>query len=164
MVAAALLSACVTVRSSAVPGADLAQYQTFGWAQPADPSVERSPAGQTIRNQIAGSLQQKGIVQAGQGKSPDFLVSYHVVLRDRVYGGWGWGGWGYWGGDWYTYTEGTIVVDFIDPRTGTVFWRGSARRDVDDPSNPNLHDVASAVDKLMKKYPMRIAAGRRPSG
>jgi hypothetical protein len=178
--AIALLSACVTVRSSEVPGTNLAQYRTFAWAQPdggegnwrwdhSAGNMDRSPAGQTIRNQIVRNLEAKGVVPAAQGQSPDFLVRYQVVLRDRLdYAGWGWGGWGYgyWNGaDVYTYTEGTIVVDFIDPRTREVFWRGSASRDVDHPENPDLHDVAGAVDKMMKKYPVRVAqAGERPAG
>ena len=169
--AIAVLSGCVTVRSSAVPGTNLAQYRTFAWAQPTDQSaarMERSPAGQTIRSEIARNLQAKAIVQAGPGQSPDFLVAYHVVLRERPdYAGWGWGGWGYgyWdGADVYTYYEGTIVVDFIDPKSGQTFWRGSATRDVDHPDNPDLGDVAGAVDKMMKTYPVVASSGTRPSG
>jgi len=165
-----LLSACVSVRSSTAPGTDLMHYRTFAWAQPTDPSVarmERSPAGQTVRNEIVRNLNARGIEEAQQGRAPDFLVAYHVVLRDRLdVTDWGWGWWGTWGGaDVYQYTQGTIIVDFIDPRTNAVFWRGSASRDVDTPENPDLGDVASAVDKLMKTYPVRVAsAGARPSG
>lgn len=163
-----LLSACVTVRSSTAPGANLGAYHTYAWAQATDPSVarlERSPQGQTIRNEIARNLNTKGIVEAPPGQPPDFLVSYHVVLRQQLDAtDWGWGWWGTWGGaDIYTYTVGTIIVDFVDPRTSEVFWRGSASRDVDQPENPDLGNVASAVDKLMKTYPSQMAsAGAHP--
>src|SRR5262245_1843575 len=87
-----LLSACVTVRSNTVPGTNLAQYRTFAWLAPTDATdaqIERSPAGQTIRNEITRNLYARGIVEARQGQ-PDFLVSYHVMLQPRL-DVWGWG-------------------------------------------------------------------------
>ena len=97
---------------------------------------------------------------------PDFLVAYHIIVQDKIktwgYANWG-GGWG-WGPDPFEYTEGTILVDFIDPRTNDVFWRGTASRDIGQPENVDLSKVSSAIDKLMKKYPARVASAGAPSG
>jgi hypothetical protein len=62
------------------------------------------------------------------------------------------------------YTQGTLFIDFIDPKTNQVFWRGTASAVVNHPENPNGKKLASAVDKVMKKYPSEVAsAGARPA-
>src|SRR5262245_3354923 len=165
-----LASACVTVRSSPAPGVNFERYRTFAWVRPTDPEaaqVQRSPAGQTIRHEIAKNLYQKGIAETTSGH-PDFLVGYHFVVQDKIktwgHANWGGGGWG-WGPDPFEYTEGTIIVDFIDPRTNDVFWWGTASRDVNPPVDLDLPRVSSAVDKLMTKYRARGAsAGARAGG
>jgi hypothetical protein len=63
----------------------------------------------------------------------------------------------------YQYTEGTIVVDFVDPASHRVLWRGTASSIVQHPDNPNLAKIAKAVDKLMTRVPatgMASAGGR----
>ncbi|HEX6836464.1 MAG TPA: DUF4136 domain-containing protein, partial [Polyangia bacterium] len=74
------------------------------------------------------------------------------------------GGWA-WGGPDVTvrqYTEGTIVVDFVDPSSHRVLWRGSANGVVQHPQNPDLNKVAKSVDKMMRHYPpSALAAANR---
>jgi hypothetical protein len=175
MVAAAALCAagCATsVTARKAPGVSLAQYRTFAF-YPA-PAVDQnaaqlmsSPAGQAVQNQLAQDLANRGLVQVSPNQNPDLLVAYHMKTRQRVdvtdwgYGpGWGWWGWygGYYGpatvNEW---TEGTIIVDFIDPHTNQVVWRGTATSPVSHPDNPNPEKAASAVNKIMKKYPVEMA-------
>jgi hypothetical protein len=75
--------------------------------------------------------------------------------------GWGWG-WGYdygWGGPaYYAYTEGTIIVDFIDPHTNKVFWRGTASSVIDDPNNVSTAKVNKSIAKLISQYPVTMTA------
>jgi hypothetical protein len=63
-----------------------------------------------------------------------------------------------------SYTTGTIIVDFLDPRTHTVIWRGSASSTVDHPDNPDPDKIVHAVDKMMGQLPeqMASAAPRTP--
>ena len=95
----------------------------------------------------------------------DFLVAYHVGAQDReqydTYG-YGAGGWwdGYWGGGMttttvHTYTEGTLILDFIDRASNELFWRGSASATIDqmDPPDKRIERIRKAVDKLMKDFP-----------
>jgi hypothetical protein len=65
------------------------------------------------------------------------------------WGGYGWGGW-----DVYTWTQGTLIVDFTDPRTNQVVWRGTASAVVNHPENPSPKKVEKAVNKLMAHYPV----------
>jgi hypothetical protein len=161
---ALMISGCTTVRATVTPGASLAQYRTYTWYSPhdnADLALLQSPMGQTIRDQIAQDLNKRGMAESPHA---DFMVAYHAVTQDKLdVTGWGYG-LGYWGNvDVNQYTEGTIFVDFIDPRTGNVFWRGTVTSVVDHPGNPDLHKVASAVAKLMRKYPVETAAAAPPS-
>lgn len=174
MAMALFMCACssVKVRSTPAPGASLGQYRTFAFMMPKSPSsttmqLIQSPAGQEIRNSVAQALINKGYTPAQPGQTPDFLIAYHTVLQNKLEVS----DWGY-GGPWVMgpgpvtvseYTEGTIVVDFIDPRTNQAFWRGTAESIVKDPSNPDVRKVAKAVDKLMAKYPTSIATSGGPT-
>jgi hypothetical protein len=165
-------SGCVTVRSSTSPSARLAEYHTFAWydwpttaTTPQSP-FGRTPAGEVVRARIAQDLARKGIQETR--KEPDFIVAYHVWLEQKM----DVSDWGYprlfWGAPGPIrideYTVGTLFVDFIDRRTGQIFWRGTASAVMDHPENPNLRKLGSAVDKLMRKYPAEVAsAGVRPT-
>jgi hypothetical protein len=168
----------VQVRSTPAPNVDLAQLRTFAFMTPVRPDssaarLMSSPAGQQIRSELTRDLEAKGYTPAPEGTKPDFVVAYRVRLQPRTdvdtWGmepgwGWGYGGWA-WGApvaDVYHYTEGTLIVDFVDPTTHDVLWRGTATGVVNHPHNPNLHKVAAAVDKLMDRYPATsvAAAGR----
>ena len=118
----------------------------------------------------------KGYTPAPKGVQPDFLVAVRgraeqrTEVEDLGYAGsywgwdWGWGtGWG-WPAETVVrhYTEGTLIVDFVNPQTRQVLWRGTASGVVDHPENPNLKQVAKAVDKLMNRVPSsQVAATPR---
>lgn len=159
----------ITANSNTAPGANLGNYRTYGWYQP--PSGEmQSVAEQEVRSALERELAQKGLVPATT-EPPDFLVAYHATKQQKVsvtpsYGPYGYGYWGYrWGSfpDVSTYTEGTLIVDFIDPKTNQVFWRGSAQGVVEHPNNPDLHRIDTAVAKLVKQYPTQVASVPRPA-
>jgi hypothetical protein len=175
-----LIAGCSTVqvRSTPAPNANLSQLRTFAFMTPVQPSsaaaaLDRSPAGQQIRAEVANKLVDKGYTPAAPGQQPDFLVAYRTLLQQKTdvqsYGypgpwgwgwGWGWGSWAWGGPDVAVrqYTEGTIVVDFVDPLSHNVLWRGTATGVVEHPQNPNLQKVARAVDKLMDRYPTSALA------
>jgi hypothetical protein len=169
--AAALLCAVgcagVTTTASMAPATPVERYRTYGWFK-APSGAPESLAEQEMRAALERSLAQKGLTPATNGP-PDFLISYHSKQQQRVQVtpgyGYGWGyGWGYrWGGfpDVTTYTEGTLVVDFIDPSTNQVFWRGTAQRVVEHPENPNPQHIDKAVAKLVNQYPSQLASTPR---
>lgn len=154
---------CMTVRAATSPGADLGQYHSFAFYHPvaetnAQRAFEQSPAGQVVQDRIAADLQRRGMVEDAQ--RPDVLVAYHGRLQNKVdVTDWGYGGF-YFGPGFYSvdeYTQGTLLIDFIDPRSNRVVWRGSASAVVDHPEAPNVAKLASAVDKIMKQYPTVVA-------
>jgi hypothetical protein len=163
--ALALAAGCVSVQAHKAPGVSLAGYHTFAFL-PARPNeltqnqatFDRSPAGQAAREAVGRNLQEKGYVPTTPDRA-DFLVTVRATLQQQVdwgygpdwVGGWyGWYGWYGWpAASWYT--VGTVIVDFMDPRTRQVIWRGTASRVVNHPNNPDPTHVAGAVDKLMNK-------------
>ena len=156
----AMACAGVSVRSTQAPDANLARYKTYGFMTDQTGKPE-TLADQQIRASLERDLQQKGLTPATTG-NPDFLIAYHTKQEQRVEvtpGGYGWGYWG-WSGypDVNTYTQGTLIVDFIDPSTNKIFWRGTATAVVNDPNNPNPKNIDKAVGKLVSQYPSLYAA------
>lgn len=163
LLAAALLAAAgcagITTNAAVAPGANLAKYHTYGWYTPPGGRVE-SPGEQEVRAALERALAQKGLVPATTAP-PEFLVAYHARKQQQVDvmpGGYGWG-YGFYGyPDVSTYTEGTLIVDFVDPQTNQVFWRGTASAILDHPNNPDLGKIDQAVAKLIEQYPATAAA------
>jgi hypothetical protein len=150
----------ITANSNIAPGTNLAKYRTYGWQNQGTGQPE-SIGEQEVRSALQTQLAQKGLTLATT-TPPDFLVSYHAKKQEKVEsypGGYGYYGYG-WGGfpDIETYTEGTLIVDFIDPKTNRVFWRGTASGVLDNPDSPNMERIDTAVAKLVQQYPQQMTA------
>jgi len=160
---AALLVGCgATVRSSLVPGTNLNEYRSFSfYSAPARSAHPISVADQSIDDALRQSLLAKGYVEATNG-NPDFLVAHHIKLQERTdFYDTGYGLYGFGGVEPYSYTEGTLIVDFIDPKTNKAFWRGTAADVVSNPSSPKPEKIQAAVSKLIDRYPANVAAAPR---
>jgi hypothetical protein len=132
------LAACapVTVGTSLGRGTDLAGYSTYGWS----PRVER-PSGDPrldgnaffhgyLVAAIDKQLQTTGLEP--QPDAPDLLARYFADVSQEVYASSGTdadGGCRDCRID--VYDVGTIVIDLIDARKGTLVWRGWARAAID---------------------------------
>jgi hypothetical protein len=109
-------------------------------------------ADQDIEQSLRQALTARGYVESAR---PDFFVVHQVQLQQQVSGGYGVGWYGF---DAYTYTEGTLIVDFIDPQTNHAFWRGTASDLVNNPASPNAGRIQAAVSKLINQYPSNLAS------
>lgn len=70
------------------------------------------------------------------------------------------GGYGGWGGNvqethTYEYDEGTLIIDFIDPKTWNLVWRGSALAEVNRAADPEKKRkrVDEAVRRILERFP-----------
>ncbi len=156
------------VHTEKAPNADMGQYHTFAWSPPAQQEQSRDFSSrsdtildQKVRNAVDQDLSKKGYVQ--DPAQADVHVAYSLRTRDRLqvepssYGPYGGpilsgNGVGY---D-YTYLqkEGSLVLDFIDPKTGKLLWRGIAITDIKD-TGVTQKEVQHFVDKIMEKFPSR---------
>ena len=177
--AAALGAGCSSwsIKSDYDHQAAFGRYRTFTWLAPPVGSREAGLVNtlldQRLKSETERDLAEKGIRVATEGETPDFQVAYHVATREKIeatdwgYAGGPYMGPGYMGGAGMTvssYTEGTLVLDFIDNRTRRVFWRGAASRPVEDPASAATR-VGEAVDRMLQQYPPKgYAAAARPAG
>jgi hypothetical protein len=149
-----------TVRSTVASNADLGKYKTWAFhSAPNQQGQAETLSDQSIRGALKQDLAARGLTEATTGQ-PDFLVSYHVKQQQKFdydtvgYGFYGWPG----GADVTEYTQGTLIIDFIDPQTNQVFWRGTGSEVVNHPDSPNTAKIDKAVAKIVNKYPAPIAA------
>jgi len=105
---------------------------------------------------------------------PDFYIVYHITRSEQVqvnqYTDWGYGG-GYsyrCGRGHYSpwpnyplsyaqvtrYTEGTLIVDFVDAKTSTSIWRGTATGTVGS-AQSNQQKIQEAIQKMLETVPPR---------
>jgi len=133
-----------------------------------------------IKNAVDADLTLKGFKKATMG-TPDFLLNYHVSAKDKTdvqsfgptyYGGSYYGNhYGYAGGrhdfagsypmhgssgvTTYHYTEGTLLIDIIDPSTKHLIWRGTGTKIVnpDASSEQKRQTVNDAVQKILTTFP-----------
>ena len=136
VLAALVFASCssVSVRTEHDPRTNFAEYRTYAWAPRPKSGIQPGPG---VRAQIESSIDQ-GLAAKGYTKSahPDFYIVYHITRSEQVqvnqYTDWGYGG-GYsyrYGRGHYSlwpnypisyaqvtrYTEGTLIVDFVDAK------------------------------------------------
>lgn len=133
----------------------------------------------SIKACVTQELARKGITYSA--KKPDLLVSYEgfTETKENVYrsGGyyydyyppyyyyplygprffWYGGYWGaptFWSGPptYYSMTEGTLILDLRDRKTGKLIWRGMVQGDVDNVKSLKKN-IAKGVKAILKKYP-----------
>lgn len=142
-------------------GADFAKYQSYAWLPP--PATGRPQSelnAQRIERAIEAEMKAKGFTQ--NAETPDLHIMYHVGTKDKIqvtdwgysYGSYYWG----MGGrsvDVYQYEEGTLVVDFVDPTTDQLVWRGWATGTIDRTQSPSAIEakINDAVRQIMQRYP-----------
>ena len=149
---------------------------TYNWIIPdmktaQNPMYNSSYSRHRIQNAFETALADHGLTR--NTKNPDYLLQFHTFtqrVRKNYYGGagypmMGWNRWG-WGFPYYGYgmygmnrpysvtgTDGTLVVDLVDAKTGDIIWQKAISGDV---TNPNRLDkqINKGVKKLMKNFPV----------
>ncbi len=111
-----------------------------------------------VKNAVNEQLAAKGFKETTQ--DPDFLVAFHMGVQDKTdiqSWGYGYGYWGLGGGGVSTvnYREGTLILDFIDPKTKDLIWRGVGKKVVSKNATPEKRQqgINDAVAKILKQFP-----------
>ena len=139
-----------------------------------DPMLVNSVSNRALRRDLLQGFEQRGYVVADT--NPDFAVAYYASTKEKLdvtYWDYGyawqphwWSGWGRrwgrgWGGDWgmqsgpvmTQYTEGTVIVDVIDPKTKDLLWRGQGVTAVSDNEQQYEQDLKKAVEAIVDNFP-----------
>jgi hypothetical protein len=139
--------------------ADFSKLQSYVWVRgtPVTDEFNHKRIVAAIDQQLAA----KGLGKVDGKANADAYLAYHAAFsRNLEINGSGWGG--------YRFgparsgsarveeiVVGTLVVDIIDAKTGTILWRGIASKELDVNASPEKRDknINRAAEKLFKKYP-----------
>lgn len=149
----------VEVETWTEPDADLSHFATYAQAPLPEDEPEKAPytpaLGERIQTEIARVLDDKGYRAAPRGRA-DMTVAFVVAgqSRSRIVNA------GDPDTDYYvpeSYTEGTLIIDVFDARTGRRVWRGIGQSDLvtsgrlvpDDPERA----AVEATRKILAAFP-----------
>lgn len=176
-----VLAACATgprVRTDYDPGANFAQYRTWGWYSPI--AMEQSGYSSWISERIKANVQREMEARGYRydAKSPDLKVNFQAVVQERsdVYSmprsdiAWLYS---YRARSyvavpfWYDettvsrYTEGTLTVDLVDAARNRMVWTGDAiGRVVRRNPEQRAADIDASVTAIFAKYPYSAGSGQ----
>jgi hypothetical protein len=151
----------VTVKTDYDKDYDFGKLKTFAFKEQSrstsDPLRADTLLDNRIKDALRSQLEARGYQYATDG-NPDFLVCYFASsmerqnIQDFGYGfprRWRWG----FGPQIWTnyYTVGSVVVDFVDPSSKQLIWRGIASQTVSGIS-PSDKQVGKGVDDLLKHF------------
>ena len=106
-----------------------------------------------IKNAVNSELEAKGLRMTSD--EPDFLIAMQAGTEDKVRNVPEHWGYKHTKSRRVEYEEGTLVLDFVDPASKELIWRGTAKADVDSKMAPEKIDklVNEAVEKTLKNFP-----------
>jgi len=117
-----------------------------------------------IKSAVNSELEAKGLKMTPH--NPDFLIAEHLGIKDKVIiENWGYyddpylnywrGSRGYGGLTAYQYEEGIIILDFVDPESKNLIWRGAAKGVLSGATTPEKRDklIKEAIQKILKNFP-----------
>jgi hypothetical protein len=175
-----VLAACasVDVRTAKSPDANLGALQTFNVMQAPDPGppTANSANDPVLVNPVTSRALRtdvfKGFESRGYAVSdtPDFLVAYYASAKKKLdvtdwdygypfYSRW-WSPMGPgWGPEWgpagivTQYTEGTVIIDVLNPQSKELLWRGQGVAQVSDDEPRYEQDLWKTVTAILDKFP-----------
>jgi hypothetical protein len=178
-----LLSACSTllVSTDYDPDYNFSSLKTYGWLamkRPAatDIRISNTLIEDRVRAAIEHELDGRGYRKL-TGETPDFYVAWlggidrklRVDTIDRYYDPFRDGSFygGYWPGYPRTYVreyeEGTLIIDFLDPATHKLIWRGTGSDYIEPGETPEqiTATINNAVNKILAGFPPGKAGARK---
>jgi len=170
-----LLAACasVDVRTATSPDANLGALKTFNVMShpdpapsahpPNDPMLVNSISSRALRDDVFKGFESRGYAVSD---TPDFVVAYYASARTKLdvqywdygypfYPRW-WGPYGPGWGPYETvtpYTEGTVIIDVLDPKTKELLWRGQGVAQVSNDEGRYVQDLWKTVSAILGKFP-----------
>lgn len=161
-----LLSACAsgpTIVSNANPGTEFSQFETYNFMQPL--GTDRAGGVRTPLSSRLVSSVNRELITRGMSLSdePDLLVDFIVVTEERIdvrttpthsvhrsHWSRGFSTWPTYSTTVRQYTEGTLIIDLIDPATNTLVGEGAAQSRISSNANFTQAELDEIVRKIME--------------
>ncbi len=177
----AVITGCSTVlvQSDYDREINFTNFHTFDWTTQSENAGSNADQRITLferrlKKSVDKELTANGF-QKQTAERPDFLIAYSIQVEDQVnvlsggygYGAYGYGGYGhgyghhrygyrsrYYGGS-RLYAEVTLVLDFVDPESNNVIWRGLYKDEIDESGILIMTEdkITKAVKKILKEFP-----------
>jgi hypothetical protein len=173
------LSGCSSVKVTADydHSAPFQNYRTYALEPPKNAPPLSPTADAALRDTLREQLAERMIREIGPNEKPELAVVPHVRLQQKYsvqqYTQWGYGPgvWPYYGGYYgvwagapYTYntitsyTEGTLILDFVDASNQKLVFRGTASATVSGNPDSNAKKIREAVKRIVAKLPRAQSA------
>ena len=166
------LSGCTTMQITSVhePSANFSGLKTYDWlpfpqGKVDDPRIDDKFLERRIHKAVDSQLAAKGYTKPSSGQA-DFLVGYHVALKDKLdtvtvnrYYNYRYGTRVVRGTVPETYTreyeQGSLILDFFHGETRQLIWRGSAQAEVNLSDSMEKRDkrLNEAVQGMLEQFP-----------
>jgi hypothetical protein len=152
----------MSIRTDYDHDVDFAGYRTFDFLPKSRPMAQSGPLlnpfmEKRIEEAIETELTAKGYSKDSGGR-PNFLIAIHAGARNRVNVtdfGYHYGPRGRWGRrhlEVNTYKEGTLILDFVDPKLEQLIWRGWAVGALANPDKVE-EQIVETVKKILEEFP-----------
>lgn len=141
------------------PSIDFGSFNSFAWVEDIDPNAVKSRGmdpldERRVKAALDAQLEARGYRKVTSGQ-PDFLINFYATSQEKIdvstyYTGWGYYGW--YGGTQTSvrqWTEGTLIVDFIDVAQKDLAWRGWATAAVDDFDRMTAEKKTQTVNEIV---------------
>jgi hypothetical protein len=158
-------------------GYDFASLKTFSVQEPRQGSQENLLISPFTFSHIHSVVEQEfsqRYKEVGGELSPDFIVSYHIVIEEKLDPGsydrlYGFGGYGY--GRGYraypsplfygttggprVYNQGSLIIDLVDAETKNPIWRGVSEKRLRKSLAPSQQReiLTNAVREVLAQFP-----------
>ena len=140
---------------------ELAKISTYDWLPiPKEANINNLDAVR-IKKEANAELQAKGLILTAE--NPEFLIAADIVTKEKQrITKWGYPYYdsyrtydGSWTLDYYQYEEGTFILDFLEPVSKKLIWRGAAKVALDYANTPEKRDklIKEAIQKILQNYP-----------
>lgn len=159
-----LLSACAsgpTIVANTSPGIDLTTFETYNFFQPL--GTDRTGGVRTPLSSRLVSSMNRAMISRGLSLSdtPDLLIDFAVSAEDRIdvrttpthtvhrsHWNRGFSTWPTYNTTVRQYTEGTLIIDLIDPAENRLVAEGAAQRRINN-TNFTQQELDEIVSKIM---------------
>ena len=166
VIPAILLSACAsgpTIVGNTNPGTDFSAFKTYNFFQPL--GTDRSGGVRTPLSSRLISSVNRELISRGMSlsDSPDLLVDFVVSAEDRIdvrstpshtvhrsHWNRGFSTWPTYNTTVRQYTEGSLIIDLIDPATNTLVGEGGAQNRISS-TEFNQQQIDEIVSKVMSQ-------------
>ena len=164
VIPAILLSACAsgpTIVANTNPGTDFSAFKTYNFFQPL--GTDRTGGVRTpLSSRLISSMNRELIFRGmSLSDSPDLLIDFVVSAEDRIdvrstpshtvhrsHWNRGFSTWPTYNTTVRQYTEGSLIIDLIDPATNTLIGEGGAQNRISS-TEFNQQQIDEIVSKVM---------------